>query len=202
MPQKLLSAREAIDAALGRQLKNHIETSWSDAGKLPGDPDWAGGTTFTDHRSVELHASPGATFRAVCRIGGGNGWYAADALWRVRGFLDRLVGGPGLRRGRRDSSNVSYGDALDFWRVTDVEQDRHLQLRAEMKLPREALLEFSVRPIDERSGWSRLTQTAKFKPRGLLCLAYWYVVLPFHGLVFRGMLRGIERAALASNAAA
>ena len=169
-----------------------METSWSSAGPIPGDPDWAGGTSFTDRREIEVAARPDAVFRAVCRIGGGHGWYAADWLWRVRGWIDQLVGGPGLRRGRRDPERVAFGEALDFWRVTALERNRHLALRAEMKLPGEALLEFEVEPTQ---GGSRLVQTARFLPRGLFGLAYWYAVLPLHAIVFRGMLQGIRRAA-------
>ncbi len=192
MPQELLSVREAIDAALGQYEADGVETSWTDAGPIPGDPDWAGGTVFVDRRTVEIDAPPSSVFRAVRRIGGGNGWYAADILWRLRGSIDRLVGGPGLRRGRRDPEKLGYGDALDFWRVTGIEEGRHLQLRAEMKLPGEAVLEFE---ISERNGGSKLVQTAHFKPRGLVGLLYWYAVLPFHGFVFRGMLGGIRRTA-------
>ena len=162
---------------------------------VPGDPDWSGGTVFVDRRQVELKASAEQAFRAICRIGGGNGWYAADVLWRIRGFLDHLVGGPGLRRGRRDPDRVAYGDALDFWRVTAVEPDRRLELRAEMKLPGEALLEFVIEPTSEEPALCRLTQTARFMPRGLSGLIYWTLVLPFHGFVFRGMLKGIQRTA-------
>ncbi len=192
MPQKLLTVRESIDEALGNYESDHVETSWSDAGPIPGDPDWAGGTTFTDRRTAEINAPPAATFRAVCRIGGGNGWYAADLLWRVRGWMDRLVGGPGLRRGRRTSDRLAYGDALDFWRVTGIDEGRRLELRAEMKLPGEALLEFE---IDSTDRGSILTQTARFKPLGLFGLLYWFAVLPLHGFVFRGMLDGIQRTA-------
>jgi hypothetical protein len=131
------------------------------------------------------------------RIGGGQGWYAADWLWRVRGALDRLVGGPGLRRGRRDPDEVLYGEAVDFWRVTAVEPGRRLALRAEMKLPGDAMLEFTVEPGDaaNAAGASRLVQTATFRPRGLSGLLYWYGVMPLHGFVFNGMLHGIRRAA-------
>jgi len=195
MPQRLLPVREAVDRALGRLSRGEVETSWSDAGPIPGDPDWAGGTVFEDTQTIALTAAPAAVFRAVCRIGGGNGWYAADYLWRIRGFLDRLVGGPGLRRGRRDPETVGYGDALDFWRVTGIEGNRHLALRAEMKLPGEALLRFDIEPDPEHPGRSHLRQTARFKPRGLLGLAYWVAVRPFHGIVFRGMLAGIRREA-------
>jgi uncharacterized protein YbjT (DUF2867 family)/uncharacterized protein YndB with AHSA1/START domain len=192
MPQTLLTVREAIRAALDRVAHEDVPTSWSMAGPVPGDPDWAGGTVFTDCRSLVVEASPEAVWRAVVRIGGGHGWYAADGLWRLRGWLDRLVGGPGLRRGRRDPDEVGFGEALDFWRVAGIEKNRHLSLRAEMKLPGEALLEFSLEP--EAAG-TRLTQTARFLPRGLAGLAYWYSVLPLHGIVFRGMLKGIQRAA-------
>ena len=192
MPQELLGVRAAIDAALGKYELDGVETSWSDAGPIPGDPDWAGGTVFVDRREVSIGAPPDAVFRAVCRIGGGNGWYAADVLWRLRGWTDRLVGGPGLRRGRRSPETIGYGDALDFWRVTGIEEDQRLQLRAEMKLPGEALLEFEI--VEDGKG-STLIQTARFKPRGLAGLLYWVGVLPFHGFVFRGMLGGIQRTA-------
>jgi uncharacterized protein YbjT (DUF2867 family) len=193
MPRELLTVREAIRAALGRYASDEVETSWSDAGPIPGDPDWAGGTTFVDRRVVEVQATTATTFRAIARIGGGNGWYAADLLWRVRGWIDRSIGGPGLRRGRRASERLAYGDALDFWRVTHIEDGSRLELRAEMKLPGEALLEFQV--TDNGRGGSTLAQTARFKPRGLAGLLYWVAVLPFHGWVFRGMLEGIRRAA-------
>ncbi|MHC4107974.1 MAG: SDR family oxidoreductase, partial [Planctomycetota bacterium] len=193
MPQRLLSVREAIDAALASTEAGSVETAWSDAGVMPGDPEWAGGTMFVDRRAISIPARPSEVFRAVCRVGGGHGYYAADWLWRVRGALDRLVGGPGLRRGRRHPGSVSYGDALDFWRVTDVEPDHRLELRAEMKLPGEALLTFEIEPVSPSV--CRLIQTARFKPKGLLGLLYWYAVLPLHGIVFQGMLAGIRRAA-------
>jgi uncharacterized protein YbjT (DUF2867 family)/uncharacterized protein YndB with AHSA1/START domain len=192
MPQELLGVREAIRAALDRVAHDDVETSWSMAGPIPGDPDWAGGTVFTDRRSLVVEAPPEAVWRAVVRIGGGHGWYAADTLWRLRGWMDRLVGGPGLRRGRRDPEDVGYGEALDFWRVTGLDRNRRLALRAEMKLPGEALLEFALEP---EPGGTRLTQTARFLPRGLAGLAYWYAVLPLHAVVFRGMLEGVRRAA-------
>jgi hypothetical protein len=184
---------QSIAAALGHD--GEVETRWSDAGPMPGDPDWAGGSVFTDPREVEIQAPPAAVFRAVCRVGGGHGWYGADWLWRLRGFLDRLVGGPGLRRGRRDAERVGYGEALDFWRVTDVAPGRRLELFAEMKLPGAATLTFDIVPDATRPAVCRLRQTARFKPKGLLGLVYWYAVLPLHGFVFRGMLRGIRRTA-------
>ncbi len=147
MPQTLLTIREAIDAALGHAQSNQVETTWSDAGPIPGDPDWSGGKAFVDRRSVRIDAPEGVVYRAVCRIGGGQGYYAADWLWRARGWIDRLAGGPGLRRGRRDPKTVAFGEALDFWRVVGIEENRRLELRAEMKLPGEALLEFEIQPI-------------------------------------------------------
>ena len=193
MPQELLSVRRAIDLGLGNLQRSLVETKWTDAGPVPGDPDWSGGDAFHDSWSIDVRARPDVVFRAVCRIGGGHGWYAADTLWKVRGWMDKVVGGPGLRRGRRDPVNVSYGDALDFWRVTDVDTSRRLALRAEMKLPGEAELSFELEPLpDDRT---RLVQRARFIPHGLGGLVYWYAVLPFHGFVFRGMLDGIARSA-------
>ncbi len=195
MPRELLSVRAAIEAALGQTATGGLETKWSDAGPIPGDPDWSGGTAFEDRRSVEIQASPDVVYRAVCRIGGGRGYYAADWLWRLRGWMDRLVGGPGLRRGRRDPENVSYGEALDFWRVTGIEYGRRLRLRAEMKLPGEALLEFEVLPARNTAEACRLVQTARFKPKGLAGLLYWYAVKPLHDYIFQAMLIGIRRTA-------
>lgn len=193
MPQELLTVRRAIELGLENLRSSHVETKWTGAGPMAGDPDWAGGSVFKDSWMVEVHASPDHVFRAVCRISGGHGWYAGDALWKLRGWMDKLIGGPGLRRGRRDAERVAYGDALDFWRVTEVTAPRHLALRAEMKLPGEAQLTFEIEPLE--NGHTQLTQIARFIPRGLTGLAYWYAVLPFHGFVFRGMLDGIRRSA-------
>jgi hypothetical protein len=194
IPQELLSAQEAIRAALTRMAENQVRTTWSMAGPIPGDPDWAGGTVFRDVREMEVEAPDWAVFRAVCRLGGRRGWHAADWLWEIRGWMDRLAGGPGLRRGRRDSERVGYGEAIDFWRVVGFERDRRLALRAEMKLPGEAELEFRLEPCGE--GRCILRQAALFKPRGLFGLLYWYLVAPFHSIVFRGMLTGIRREAM------
>ena len=194
IPQELLSVREAIHAALNRIAEHTVETSWSMAGPIAGDSDWAGGTVFRDVREITVRAPDWAVFRAVCRVGGGNGWYAADILWKIRGWMDQLAGGPGLRRGRRNPETVEYGEALDFWRVVGFERDRRLALRAEMKLPGEAVLEFRVEALNDRQ--SVLHQSALFRPRGLLGLAYWYSVLPFHAIVFHGMLSGIGREAM------
>jgi uncharacterized protein YbjT (DUF2867 family) len=193
IPQELLSVRASIRAALQKVAEHNVETIWSMAGPIPGDPNWAGGKVFRDVRRLAIDAPDWAVFQAVCRVGGGHGWYAADILWKIRGWMDQMVGGPGLRRGRRDPESVRFGEALDFWRVVGVDQDRRLALRAEMKLPGEALLEFRIEAVD--AGHSVLQQSALFRPRGLFGLAYWVGVLPFHAFVFRGMLNGIQRAA-------
>ena len=201
MPQELLTVKDSIEAALTRIDEQDVETSWSAAGPIPGDPDWAGGEVFRDTWTCLVAAPPEGAYKAICRVGGGHGYFALDWLWHVRGWMDRLVGGPGLRRGRRDPENVAFGEALDFWRVTGLEAPEHLALRAEMKVPGEALLEFHVEEASsaERSTSGeqvvRVVQTASFIPRGLFGLLYWYAVLPLHGFVFRGMLRGIRRTA-------
>lgn len=194
LPQDLWTVREAIRAALHKVAAHSVETSWLMAGPLPGDPDWSGGTVFRDARELAVEAPDWAVFRAICRVGGGHGWYAADWLWRVRGWMDLLVGGPGLRRGRRDPEQVAYGEALDFWRVVAMDRNRRLSLRAEMKLPGEALLDFQVQA--QSGDRCLLRQQALFQPRGLFGLLYWYAVAPLHHVVFRGMLRGIEREAI------
>lgn len=193
MPQDLTPIRAAINAALGRRAEGEVETAWSDAGPIPGDPNWAGGRLFEDRRCVQVAAPCEVTFSTICRIGGENGYFAADWLWQLRGRLDRLVGGPGLRRGRRHPGKLAYGEAVDFWRVTAFEEGRRLELRAEMWLPGEATLSFEVAPAPDAG--SVLTQIARFKPRGLAGLAYWYSVVPLHRIVFRGMLLGAKRAA-------
>ena len=199
MPQELLSVREAIERALQNLEVDNVETTWSAAGPMPGDPNWAGGNVFVDRWKVEIAATRDEVFRAVCRIGGGHGWYKGNWLWRVRGWMDRLVGGPGLRRGRRSPETVGFGESLDFWRVTDHQPPERLELHAEMKLPGTAQLAFE---IVDGSAPDRvvLEQTARFIPRGLSGLGYWYGVLPLHGYVFRGMLDGIRRAAQSTSA--
>lgn len=198
MPHEPMSVRDAIRKALTRIETNDVQTRWSVAGPIPGDPDWAGGTTFKDQRTIDIDASPEAVFKAICRIGGGHGWYAADILWKVRGWMDTLVGGPGLRRGRRDPDNIEYGETLDFWRVIGIQHDESLTLRAEMKLPGTAILDFHLDPAEQHaqdSPRTAMTMTARFRPKGILGILYWYSVLPFHGIVFKGMLKGIKRSA-------
>ncbi|HRP62753.1 MAG TPA: SDR family oxidoreductase [Phycisphaerales bacterium] len=191
MPHRCLTIREAIDAALTKVDVSDVETVWSDAGVMPGDPTWAGGTEFVDRREVRVHAPPLAAWNAVCSIGGERGYYACDWLWGLRGALDRVFGGPGLRRGRRHPTQLRLGDALDFWRVTAIEPPRSLSLTAEMKLPGVAMLNFDIEPSSVNGQQSAIVMTARFRPRGLFGIAYWYAVLPLHGIVFRGMLNGM-----------
>jgi len=198
MPHQPLTVQEAIHRSVQRIKGGEVPTHWSAAGPIPGDPDWAGGKVYEDRRSIEIKADAAAVFAAVCRIGGGHGWYAADILWRVRGWMDQAVGGPGLRRGRRNPEKVEFGEALDFWRVVGIERNRSLSLVAEMKLPGVARLEFQIKPCEVQGvnqPQSELTMTARFRPRGLSGILYWYAVLPFHSIVFKGMLRGIKKAA-------
>jgi uncharacterized protein YbjT (DUF2867 family) len=198
MPHSTLSVRKAIREALAATGAGNIETRWSAAGRIPGDPDWAGGKVFVDERSITIEADSPTVFAAVCRIGGGHGWYAGDILWRIRGWMDQVVGGPGLRRGRRHPENVEFGEALDFWRVVGIQRSRSLLLRAEMKLPGIARLEFRLDPLEDGTS-TKLIMTARFRPRGLLGILYWYAVLPLHGIVFGGMLKGIKRTAEANQ---
>ncbi len=191
MPGSLFGVQESIDAALGKLSEGDIETRWSTAGEMPGDPEWSGGAVFKDERSREVNASAATTFAALSRIGGNSGYWGADWLWWLRGLMDKAVGGPGLRRGRRHPDLISYGEAVDFWRVNGYQSNAWLRLHAEMKLPGEAELEFRVEPTGERS--SRVIQTARFRPKGLIGLAYWYAVLPLHCFVFPTMLNGIKR---------
>ena len=199
MPHAALSVRESIHQALHKVEANEVETRWSAAGPIPGDPEWSGGKVFTDRRTVSIQADPKAVFAAICRIGGGNGWYAGDILWRLRGWMDTLVGGPGLRRGRRNSERVEFGEALDFWRVIGIDHDRSLALLAEMKLPGTAMLNFELKP-EEDGQTTRLEMIARFRPKGLIGILYWYAVVPLHNVVFGGMLKGIRAAAQAGNA--
>ncbi len=190
------SCAQAIAEALRNEDSEIAATRWSDALSSSGEPrGWGGvrfGSRLIDSRTAEVGVPPAAAFRPIERIGGATGWYYGDWLWRARGFLDLLFGGIGVRRGRRHPERLRRGDALDFWRVEAVEPGKRLRLAAEMKVPGRAWLELEVAG-DERG--STIRQTAEFDPAGLLGLAYWYGIYPLHALVFRGMLRGIARAA-------
>jgi hypothetical protein len=191
-----LGAADAIALALRNEDHEAAQTSWSSAITAAGEVRQWGGVRFynrlVDSRAQHVHADPERTFRAITRLGGVNGWHSVTWLWRLRGWLDLLVGGPGMRRGRRDPEHLVTGDALDFWRVEACAPPTRLLLAAEMKLPGRAWLEFEVTP--DGAG-SMIRQTAVFDPVGLLGLAYWYAVYPLHQLVFGGMLRGIARSA-------
>ncbi|WP_330436817.1 SDR family oxidoreductase [Streptomyces griseoaurantiacus] len=196
----LLGFDEAVRLALRRIHQAQVATRWSSASvpgapsdPLPTDPGWAGGSLYTDRRERVVSASPEALWRVVEGIGGVHGWYSVPLAWTVRGLLDRLVGGVGLRRGRRDAARLRVGESLDFWRVEELEPGRLLRLRAEMRLPGLAWLEMRV-DADER-GRTRYRQRALFHPHGLLGHLYWWSVSPFHALVFGGMARNIARAA-------
>lgn len=192
--------KEAIAAALANEDREFAETRWSDAISPGGTKRTAfsayGGTRrgrrLVDSRELELDVAPEHAFAPIRRIGGKNGWYAFNWLWRLRGFLDLLVGGVGMRRGRSDQEQLRVGDSLDWWRVETYEPDHLLRLRAEMKLPGRAWLEFEVLPHGQGS---RIRQTAIFDPVGISGLLYWYGIYPLHAAVFRGMLAGIARAA-------
>jgi uncharacterized protein YbjT (DUF2867 family) len=194
---KPFTYEEAVRRALYRINQLEVETRWSDAvmhpaAALPTDPQWTGGKVYTDERQVTTLATTGDLFRAFTRIGGDVGYYSAGWAWRIRGWLDLLMGGFGLRRNRRHPAELRTGDALDFWRVAAIEKDRHLLLRAEMRVPGEAWLEWNITDDEESR---TLTQIARFYPRGVAGRLYWYSMKPFHGLIFGPMVRRIARRA-------
>jgi len=194
------TVREAIARALVNEDRELAETRWSDALSAGGEPAaWGGvrfGSRLVDSRTRTVHVPPEQAFGPIRRIGGRTGWYYGNWLWSLRGFLDLLVGGIGVRRGRRDPNQLRVGDALDFWRVEVYQPPHRLLLQAEMKVPGRAWLEFTVSG-DEQS--STIRQTAIFDPVGLFGLVYWYALYPLHQLIFAGMLRKIARAARASG---
>ena len=190
----LTGYRLAVRYALAKMREGEVETTWQNStvrgapsDLLPSDPDWSGHTVYTDLKEVDSAAPPDALWRVVEGIGGKNGWYSLPVAWAARGWLDKLVGGVGLRRGRRDSDRLAPGEALDFWRVEQLDRGTFLRLRAEMKLPGRAWLEFTVVP--RPGGGSRLRQRAVFFPAGLGGRLYWAAVFPFHGFIFTGMAR-------------
>ncbi len=198
VPHEPLDVRSAVRLALRHTRTEAVETRWSDAGftpadTLPGDPEWSGGSTLADEQVVTTSADRSSLYHAFARIGGANGYYVVDWAWRFRGLVDRLIGGPGLRRGRRHPLDLRPGESLDFWRVTDVEPGRHLVLEAEMRVPGRAWLAWHIEGDDAEPGGLRLRQTAHFAPRGLWGRAYWYAMFPFHVVIFAGMARAIVR---------
>ena len=196
----LTGFRRSVELALVRMRSGEVETSWRNtevigapSDPLPSDPEWAGHTVYTDSREVTVAAPSDELWKVVESIGGDNGWYSLPVAWAARGLLDKLVGGVGLRRGRRDPDKLLTGDALDFWRVEKIERGSFLRLRAEMKLPGLAWLEFTVTPVGEEH--STLSQRAIFFPQGLGGRLYWFAVTPLHGIVFAGMARSMGKAA-------
>lgn len=193
-----LGVVEAIEAALSAVEDLDIPTRWSGyasqqlaARPAPWDPDWAGGTVYEDRRTLTVQAPAENVQRVVRGVGGERGWYGFGPLWAVRGAVDKLVGGVGLRRGRRHPDDISVGEALDFWRVDAVEDDL-FRLHAEMKVPGDAWLEWRTLPVD---GGTEVTQRARFVPRGIFGRLYWWILVPFHALIFPAMLRRMMRAA-------
>lgn len=194
---KPVGIEAAVRQALANEEREFAATRWSDALSSSGEPrSWADvhfRTRLVDSRSVHVPVTPQVAFGPIQRIGGETGWYAWDLLWSLRGFLDLLVGGVGVRRGRPRVDDLRVGDTLDFWRVEAYEPNRRLRLLAEMKLPGRAWLEFEVSGENESS---TIRQIALFDPAGLAGRVYWYALFPVHQLVFAGMLRGIANAAV------
>ena len=196
----LTGFQPAVELALRRIQDHQVTTSWTSAATagapsdpLPSDPDWAGGSLYVDERESLVDATPEQLWSVIEGIGGEHGWYSWRLGWWARGVMDRIFGGPGLRRGRRDPFELSVGDALDWWRVEDLEKNHRLRLRAEMRLPGLAWLELIVDTDDQ--GRTVFSQRALFHPRGLAGHLYWKSIAPFHGLVFGGMQRNIAHAA-------
>ena len=199
----LLTLTQSIELALSNTTQNQVETRWSDATsptapwqKAQSDPDWAGETILKDFRETVVDATPASIWESIESIGGDTGWYGADFLWWARGVLDRMVGGVGLRRGRRDPQHLRVGDSLDFWRVEELVPGKKLRLYAEMVLPGKAWLEFRIdEVVVDGKKEQKITQEAIFSPRGLGGTLYWYSILPLHAFVFPTMLRNLVRSA-------
>jgi uncharacterized protein YbjT (DUF2867 family) len=198
-----ISLRRAVEQALQRVADLRVTTRWSDAtlpgrtpaDPLPSDPEWAGGSLLCDTQTARTDAPADALFGAVQGIGGQRGWHVTPLLWQLRGVADKLVGGVGMRRGRRHPDRMWVGDAVDFWRVEAVEVPELIRLRAEMRLPGEAWLEWRIEPDGEGA---TLTQRALFYPRGLFGRLYWYSLVPFHALIFKRLAERLAAAAGAS----
>lgn len=194
VPLELSDCREAIRAALDQSQHNLLrDVDEEEEGSVPppewtypGDDSWAGGKVFEDHRKVLIQAEPGDIWKELVKIGGENGWYYADWLWQLRGLIDKLLGGVGMRQGRTDPEHLNKGDIVDFWRILEAAPERRLLLTAEMKVPGSAILDFSI--IRRGDSLSELHQIARFIPRGMSGMLYWYSVTPLHELIFSGML--------------
>jgi hypothetical protein len=189
---------EALRLAIERTDRHAMESTWFDAIASPDGQDLSSVEAregmIIDRRAMAVQAPPEHVFSVVERVGGAAGWPYANLLWRIRGLADRAVGGVGMRLGRRDPDRLRIGDALDFWRVEEVRAPNLLRLRAEMRVPGQAWLQFEVVPV---GAGSRLVQTAFFEPKGLPGLAYWYLLYPAHAVIFRGMVRALARRAAA-----
>ena len=199
IPQELFTYKESVKMAFDKIEQHMVISSWKDAlvnsrsklQKLSQYVEVPKDAVFADVKKRKISNEEGQVLDNIFSIGGERGWYYGSFLWNVRGFLDRLFGGVGLRRGRTSSYNIEAGDALDFWRVLVADkQEKRLLLYAEMKLPGDAWLEFS---ITTENGIKYLNQTATFRPKGILGRLYWYSVLPFHYFVFNGMINNLER---------
>lgn len=195
---KPITYKQAVKLALQRNKEGKTETIWFSS-YSSGMKDSASPVHLTqkegmiiEKRETVVNANIESTFKAFTSLGGKNGWYA-NFLWRIRGYIDLIFGGVGLRRGRRSETELIPGDPLDFWRVEAIEQNKLLRLRAEMKLPGKAWLQFQVKNNGDNK--STLTQTAFFEPKGLWGLLYWYSIYPLHGLIFGGMIKAIKKAA-------
>jgi uncharacterized protein YbjT (DUF2867 family) len=198
IPQRLLPPKEAIGLAIDRLNENLVASSWLDAGAIPpvewctsDDPAWSGGTLYSDIRVRIIDTPILSLWRTITAIGGDQGYYYGNWLWRLRGWIDDLFGGVGQGRGRRNSQQLRVGDALHLWRVKVIDPPHRLVLVSEMRLPGEAALEFTLRVID--SNHTELTQSARFLPRGVLGIFYWYAITPLHSLIFDGMLDSITK---------
>ena len=194
---------EAVRRTLDKLDAGEVTTSWSDAlassrGDQPSTEIDVREGMIVEQRRRTVNASPEAVFEVVASLGGDRGWLYADVLWRLRGTLDRLVGGVGFRRGRRDPHELRVGDAVDFWRVEAIEPNALLRLRAEMKVPGLAWLEFRIAP-DEETDKTILQQTAYFAPRGLAGLLYWYALYPIHRRIFSKLCERVAEAAMSDS---
>jgi len=196
-----ITIKESITRGIDEGQRQAAQTRWSDAVSSGGEPkEWTGvsfGKRLQDSRWVSVSTDPTRAFRPIQKIGGTEGWYAYNWLWALRGFLDILIGGVGVRRGRTHPVNIGVGDALDFWRVEAFEQDKRLLLRAEMKLPGKAWLEFIVKESEQGC---MIRQTASFDPAGWMGTAYWYLISPLHRIVFSRMLRSIADRSMQTSA--
>lgn len=200
IPQELITCRETLRLAIQRIREDLVDTCWSDAACLRppewvycGDAAYSGGAILQCAYRAIIQASPEEVWPFVARIGGTTGWYFGSWLWRLRGLLDRLVGGVGLQRGRRHTKEIRTGDAIDFWRALEVTPPSRLLLLAEMKTPGDALLDIRIEKTPQ--GHADMQLTARFLPKGLSGLLYWYSLLPLHGWIFGGMLSAIARVA-------